>query len=273
MNTEQSQLSARLRRLLSTRQGIVIVAGTAALLGGIVLMAFISNYRSSLTGADGTVKVLVATKLIEKGSPADAVAADRAYEMKSIAKADVKDGAIRDPGSLEGKVTASNIYPDEQIQASHFRSQGGSLGDRLRGRERAISLPFTPYGGLIGDVEEGDHVDVIAGFRLDAQAGRDRPVVRAILQNAVVMKTPEEPKGGTGGNVGRRQPVILRANDDAATDLAFAAEYGVVWLMLRPKAGAKASRPSPRTVENAMFGLPPVPLDRFREVYGTRGAR
>ena len=265
MNTEQSQLSARLRRLLSTRRGIVIVAGVAAVLGGAILMAFISNYRDSLTGADGTVKVLVATKLIEKGSPADAVAADNMYEVQAVDKADLKTGAIQDPGSLEGRVTVANIYPGEQIQASDFRKQGKSLGDKIRGRERAIALPFTAYGGLIGDVQAGDHVDVIAGFRLEPVQGRDRPVVRTILQDALVLKAPKESKDSASGVAAKKESVVLRANDDDAADLAFSAEYGVVWLMLRPKAGAKSSRPSPRAVENIMFGLPPIPTEQFRK--------
>ena len=273
MNTEQTQLSARFRRLLSTRRGIVIVAGAAAVFGGAILMAFLSNYRDSLTGSDGTVKVVVATKLIEKGSPADAVAADNMYELAAVDKADLKKGAIQDPASLKGLVTVDNIYPGEQIVAADFRKQGKSLGDRIRGRERAISLPFTQYGGLIGDVTAGDRVDVIAGFRLEPNQGRDRPVVRTILQNALVLKAPKEGDDSTAGTAAKKQPVVLRATDDAAADLAFSAEYGIVWLTLRPKAGAKSSRPSPRAVDNVLFGLPPIPVERFRQQLGQGGAR
>lgn len=272
MNTEQSQLSARFRRLLSTRRGIVIVAGVAAVFGGAILLAFISNYRDSLTGADGTVKVLVATKLIEKGSPADAVAAENMYEIAAVDKADLKTAAIQDPATLEGLVTVDNIYPGEQIVASDFRKQGKSLGDKIRGRERAISLPFTTHGGLIGDVQAGDHVDVIAGFRLEPLQGRDRPVVRTILQDALVLKAPKEGDESGVASTSKKRPVVLRANDEAAADLAFSAEYGVVWLTLRPKAGAKSSRPSPRAVDNVLFGLPPIPVERFRQELG-RGGR
>ena len=199
--------------MLSTRRGIVMVASLAAVLGGAILLAFLSNYRSSLNGPDGNVQVVVATRLIEKGSPADAIAADRSYQITSIRKADVKDGAITDPDKLKSHVTTRTIYPGEQIRSSDFRKQGNSLGDQIRGRERAISLPFTPYGGLVGDLQTGDHVDVIAGFRVQPQqqqpaAGRDVQVVRTILQDALVLKVPEETDAGAAG-AARKQPVVL----------------------------------------------------------------
>ena len=262
---QQSQLSPRVRKLLSTRRGIITVAAGAAVLGGAILVLFLSAYRDSLTGADGTEKVLVARVLIERGSPSDAIASDNMYEVTSVDKADIEDNALDDPDSLKGKITSATIYPGEQITSSDFREQSDSLGDKIRGRERAISLPFTPYGGLVGDLKEGDHVDVIGLFRLDpAEAGRDRPVSRILIQDALVLKAADEEEDGGASN-DEKQPVVIRGTDQDASELAFTGEFGVLWLALRPKAGAKEiSRPSPTAVENILFGLPPVPVRQFR---------
>lgn len=273
MKTEQqNQLSPRVRRLLSTRRGIITVAAGAAALGGAILVLFLSAYRDSLTGADGTKEVLVASVLIENGSPADAIAADNMYEITAIEKADIDDGALEDPASLKGKITSATIYPGEQITSSDFRAQTDSLGDQIRGQERAISLPFTPYGGLVGDLKPGDHVDVLGLFRLDpADVGRERPVSKILIQDALVLKVPEGDAASTAADSDRRQPIVLRGTDEEATDLAFTAEFGVLWLALRPKAGAKETRrPSPTAVENIVFGLPPIPVREYRREFGRR---
>jgi Flp pilus assembly protein CpaB len=268
MNTEQqSQLSPRLRRLLSTRRGIITVAAGAAVLGGAILVLFLNAYRDSLTGSDGTKKVLVAEVLIERGSPADAIASENMYAVTSVDKADIEDDAVTDPASLKDKITSATIYPGEQLTTGDFRAQTDSLGDQIRGRERAISLPFTEYGGLVGDLKEGDHVDVIGLFRLDpADAARERPVSRILIQDALVLKVPDEDSGIAAT---REKPVVIRGTDQDATDLAFTGEFGVLWLALRPKAGAKQmSRPSPTAVENVVFGLPPIPARAFRRQFG-----
>jgi len=271
MKTQQTpQLSPRVRTLLSTRRGIIAVAAAAAVVGGAILVLFLSAYRDSLTGGDGTENVLVARVLIEDGSPADAIAAENMYEVASIEKADFEDAAIRDPDALKGKVTKATIYPGEQLTTSDFRAQTDSLGDQIRGRERAISLPFTPHGGLVGDLEEGDHVDVIGLFRLTPLGTSDeRPVAHTLMQDALVLKVPDEEEAADEDS---ELPVVLRGTDGDATDLAFTGEFGVLWLALRPKAGAKeVKRPSPRAVENLVFGLPPVPVRQFRRQLAGRG--
>jgi Flp pilus assembly protein CpaB len=258
-----------MQKLVSTRQGIIGVAAGAALLGGLILILFLSAYRDSLTGSDGTKKVLVARVLIEDGSPADAIAEDNMYEIVSVDKADIDDGALRDADSIKGKVSDTTIYPGEQLTSADFREQGGSLGDKIRGRERAISLPFTTYGGLVGDLETGDRVDVLGLFRLDpAEAGRDRPVSRILLQDALVLRAPKESDDTETGST-RKQAVVLRGTDEDATELAFTGEFGVLWLALRPKAGAEQiARPSATAIENVVFGLPPIPIREFRRQLG-----
>jgi Flp pilus assembly protein CpaB len=269
MATQQkSQLSPRVRKLLSTRRGIITVAAGAAVLGGAILIMFLSAYRDSLTGADGTEKVLVANVLIEPGSPADAIAGEQMYEISSVEKADIEGAAVRNPDAIKGMVTTTPIYPGEQLATTDFRAQNGSLGDKIRGRERAISLPFTSYGGLVGDLKPGDHVDIIGLFQLDPDSGGDRPVSKILMQDALVLKVPST-DGGIGS--GSERPVVLRGTDEEATKLAFTAEYGIPWLALRPTAGAEETRhPSPIVVDNLVFGLPPIPVREFRQEFRSR---
>lgn len=269
MATQQSQLSPRVRKLLSTRRGIITVAAGAAVLGGAILIMFLSAYRDSLTGADGTEKVLVANALIQPGSPADAIAEERMYEITSVDKADIEGTAVRNPDEIKGKVTTATVYPGEQLATTDFRAQNGSLGDQIRGRERAISLPFSSYGGLVGDLKAGDHVDVIGLFNVtNVDSTADKAIAKILIQDAYVMKVPST-EAGVGSD--SRQPVVIRGTDEEATHLAYTAENGVLWLALRPTAGAEQmKRPSPTVVENVVFGLPAIPVSQFRRQFRGR---
>jgi pilus assembly protein CpaB len=260
---QQSQLSPRVRKLLSTRRGIITVAAGAAVLGGAILIVFLSAYRDSLTGADGTEKVLVANTLINPGSPADAIAQDQMYEITSVEKTDIDAAAVRDPDAIKGKVTTTPIYPGEQLTTTDFRAQNGSLSDQIRGRERAISIPFTTYRGLVGDLKAGDHVDVVGLFNLAApNTSGGRPIARILMQDALVLKVPPMEDGVATQD---EPSVVLRGSDLDATKLAYTSENGVLWLTLRPAAGAEQARkPSPIWIREALFGLPPISLNEFQ---------
>lgn len=269
MATQQkTQLSPRVRKLLSTRRGILTVAAGAAVLGGAILIMFLSAYRDSLTGSGGTEKVLVANDVIRVGSPSDAIAEEKMYDITSVDKDDLETAAVRAPDAIKGMVTTTTVYPGEQLTMTDFRPQNGSLGDQIRGRERAISLPFTSYGGLAGDLKAGDHVDVIGLFQLDADSSGGRPVSKILMQDALVLKVPSS-DGSIGS--GSDHPVVLKGTDTEATKLAFTAEYGIPWLALRPTAGAEQVRqPSPSILDNLVFGLPPIPVREFRREFRNR---
>lgn len=271
MATQQSQLSPRVRKLLSTRRGIITVAAGAAVLGGAILVMFLSAYRDSLTGTDGTEKVLVANELIPAGSPADAIAGEQWYNVTAVEKGEIEGAAVRDPDAIKGMVTKEPIYPSEQLTTAHFRPQDGSLGDQIRGRERAISLPVTAHGGLVGDLRAGDHVDVIGLFQVintSQRDGREREISRILMQDVRVLKVPSTEEGVAASG---EQRVVLKGTDEEAAKLAFTAEYGILWLALRPTAGAEQmNRPSPIVVDNLVFGLPPIPVGEFRRQFRGR---
>ena len=48
---------------------------------------------------------------------------------------------------------------------------------------------------MIGEIQTGDHVDVLAGFNVDAGTGPSRPMLRSVMQNALVLKAPVEGQG------------------------------------------------------------------------------
>lgn len=271
--TKKPTRRADARKLLSTRGGNAIVALVSALLAAALLLVFLNNYRDSVSGADEAATVLVAKTLIEKGSPGDVVAEYSLFQTTTVTEGELKDGAISDPSTLKGKVATSDVYPGEQLVAGEFAAAAPSVANRLRGFDRAIAIPVDESHGLIGNIKAGDHVDVLAGLGLQqtAAAGDNRRgTLRRIMTNALVLKAPDKPAAGVGGP-NTTKPVVLRAPDDVAAQIAFAADVGKVWIVLRAKAGARNSNFKTIDLQSLALGAGARALREANEYFDRNG--
>ena len=99
-------------------------------------------------------------------------------------------------------------------------------------------MPFDSTHGDSANIQAGDHVDVYAMFNLVAVnaagipigTGAAHTVLRMIMPNVSVQNVNK----GSGGNA----TFYFKVTDSQATKLAFASFYGMLWLSLRPAAGA-----------------------------------
>jgi Flp pilus assembly protein CpaB len=232
--------------LLSTRRGTLLIGGAAALLAAIVIIAYLSHYRSSVNGSNATLSVLVAKNLIQKGAPGNIVATRGQFQAATIHKQELQIGAITDPASLRGLVAAHDIYPGQQLTLSDFVATAPfALQTQLTGTLRAIQVPFDGPHGLTGQLQPGDHVDVYV-FENQAGPGGTQMWLKQLMENALVLKT-----AATGAAPGT---VVLRGTAVQAAMMAFSADSGKLWLALRPPTGAKPSRPGLITVERLLLG-------------------
>jgi hypothetical protein len=55
--------------------------------------------------------------------------------------------------------------------------------------------------------------------------------------------------------------VTLRASAQEATELAFAADNGKLWIVLRPAAGAREVKPSLVSANSVLFGVKPLHVE------------
>jgi Flp pilus assembly protein CpaB len=240
--------------MLSTRRGSLLLAAAAALLAGILLFVFVDS-RDDNGGSGSAQRVLVAKSLIPKGSSGDVVAATQLVVPTAFKGDQVKDGAISDPKSLQGDVATADIYPGQQITTGDFTSSDEGVTAKLIARQRAVAVPVDQAHGLVGDIKTGDRVDVLAGFTTSATNGTNRAVVKTLLQNVLVLNAPES----SGGNIsGDNANITLRVSDRDAANLAFTADNGKVWVVLRPPAGARDSRPSTVTLQTLLAGTRPI---------------
>ncbi len=257
------------QKLISTRAGTIAVASLAALVAGIAVVAYLNKYRRSVSTGGAPVTVLVAKHAISKGTPGAAIATGGLFTVTTIRQSQLRDGAFSDPASLRGQVAAHDIYPGQQLTAGDFVAGGSSLAASLSGSERLITLPIDTAHGMVGQVQAVDHVDVFAGFNViplnpdgtPRGNGQSRALLRLILQDLYVAAVGGRSSSGLGGS-SNGGTVTLRATDAQAEKLAFAADNGKLWIVLRPATGAKPVPPSLVSVETTLLGVPPVAVLR-----------
>jgi Flp pilus assembly protein CpaB len=251
-------------KLTSTRGGTIALASFAALIAGVAILVYLNGYRHSVSAGAAPVTVLVAKHRIQQGTPGTAIAASGLAAKTTLQQGQLRDGAFSDPASLHGRVVANDIYPGQQLTASDFTAGGTSLAASLAKRERIVTVPLDSAHGLIGHVEAGDHVDVFASFNVvplgpngALVGGQSRPVLKLVMQNIPVVSVAKS-SGSLGANA--MTNVALRASAAQAEELAFTADNGKLWLVLRPAAGARPARPGIVTVETMLLGIKPVTI-------------
>lgn len=247
-------------RLFSTRSGTVLVGGLAALLAGVFVLVYLNNYRQSLKTSSAPVTVLVAKKLIQKGTPGNYVGSADLFVPTSIRADHVRPGAISDPAQFRDRVAINDVFPGQQLTITDFSITAvTALNAKLAKDQRAVAVPVDSTHGLTGAIQAGDHVDVFVGFN-QARGSANRAVLKLLMPNALVLATAGQ-KSGIGSGVSGSN-VVLRANFQQAAQLAFAADNGRIWLVLRPSANVTATPPEMVTVESILFGVKPVTVQR-----------
>ncbi len=120
----------------------------AAVLAAILLIAYLVQYRSSVNDSTAPTPVLVAKNLIPKGTSGTVIAEKQLFQAATLAKDDLKVGAISDPAYLNGRVAVADIFPGQQITTADL-SAGltDAIPTQLTGKQRAVAIPSRVRAG------------------------------------------------------------------------------------------------------------------------------
>ena len=238
---------------LSSKQGSVAAAALAAALAGLVIVVFLNQYKDSVNSDSVPTPVLIADKQIAKGASGDTIGENEGFKSTDVPKNRLKAGAITDAAILKGKVATTDILPGQQLTRGDFKPAGSGVITKLDAEHRAVTLPLDKAHGMIGQLRIGDHIDVLAGFLVETGGGRPRPVMRTVAQDVLVLDVPKQATGAAVNGGGRPQEIGLRVTSVSAPKIAFAAEFGKVWLALRPANGKDLDKRSLVTIESLLF--------------------
>lgn len=243
-------------RLLSTRGGTIILGAIAAGFAALLLIVYLNGYRNSVRAGGEPGSVLVARTLIPKGTSGTVIGTKDLFQTAQVRQADLKEGALADPATIRGRVALTDIYPGQQLTAGDFTvATTEALPTQITGAHRAIAVAIDASHGLIGHLQTGDRVDVYVGLN-GQNNGVAQPVLRLLIPNVQVLAVPVAAGGGLGATAGSN--VVLRVKTAEAARVAFAADNGKLWFILRPQSGATATKPDLVTVQRLLLGTPPV---------------
>jgi Flp pilus assembly protein CpaB len=227
-------------RLTTTRGGAIALGVAAAILAAILLTVYITMYRDSVSSNTTPTPVLVAKRLIARGTPGSVIGVKQLYENTTVAKDSVEAGAINDPALLNGRVAAVDIFPGQQLTDADFVVGGAATGVAATlGRSlRAVSIEMDPLRGSLANLQTGDHVDIYQ--QLQSGTGT---IVKLFRANVPVLQAPGGVTEG-GSNI-----VILEVATRDVSDVLYAAQHTQLSFALRPTQGAGPT--VPRTASQA----------------------
>lgn len=225
------------------------LAGLLALLALLLVLSYVRSYKGSVDASSATGIALVATKDIEPGTPASALA--RALRPKEVVRA---PGAVANVNQLEGLVVAEPIYAGEQVTIRRFKPAGqeGVRGE-LRGTGRALVVPGDRNQLLGGILRSGDRVDVLASLKRG-----DESVTRVILTDLLVLVAGEDAEALGLGAKGGGGSIVLQVTDRQAQKLFYAMKNGEWSLQLRPF-GRAAESPAVLDTAESVLGVKTEP--------------
>jgi hypothetical protein len=117
---KEARERARRRRRRIAAAVIVLSAAAILALGGFFKTGYLSHDRNSVKGLTDTGTVLVAKRLILKGTSGSSIAAQNLFTVVTIPKEQIVPRGISDPAVLQGRVAAGDIYQNQQLATSDF---------------------------------------------------------------------------------------------------------------------------------------------------------
>ena len=242
------------------------LAVALALVAGLMVTFYVSNYKKNVQADEETVKVWVAAQDIAEGTTGDKVVGSSLVEAQEVARKNVAPGAISSLDQLEGTVATQAVYAGEQVSALRFQpAEQRGARSQLTGSLRAVQLPGDKNQLLAGVVKEGDHVDVIGNWKYP-ESGQEH-ITRVVLRDILVLQGAES-NVATGPEIASPQgalSVLLALTDAQSQKLFFVAKNGDWSLALRPPEDATDSPEGLETAATLLAdGLTPNQLRQFR---------
>ena len=221
------------RRLLAATAALVL-----ALVGTVVLVAYVRGADTRALAGVQTVEVLVVQQPVPAGTAATELTGLVGVEQVP-AKAAVQ-GRVTDLDELAGQVATVDLQPGEQLLAARFAGPDdlqapGTVAVPAGAQE--VSVLLEPQRAVGGRLAAGDTVGVFISL--------DPPSTHVVLHRVLVTQVQGAPAPAEGSDdvetasAGSPAPaaslmVTLAVTAEQAEGVVFGAEHGSLWLSLEP---------------------------------------
>ncbi|MHA7289871.1 Flp pilus assembly protein CpaB [Arthrobacter sp. MDT3-24] len=233
-----------------------IVALVLAIVGTLLLVAYVQGTEARAQKDLQPIEVLVVQSQIPEGSDLEKIKAS--VKLTSMPSASVPNGALKSLDGIEGKVASVEILPGEALLGARLvdpqsLSAPGSVPVPAGMQEISVQLEAQRVVG--GRIAAGDTVGVIVLF--DKGANREAPdaetaqqvfhkVLVTSVQRSVAKSTTKPSETDPAEQANTELPsgqllVTLARNDVDSTKIAFGAEFGSVWLTKEPDTSVESA--------------------------------
>jgi Flp pilus assembly protein CpaB len=201
----------------------------------VLTLAYVTSYRHSVQHSEATVHVFVATKDL----PAGTSGADVGKSLKSVAvpRHVAIPGAITNPSEVSSLVLSQELYVGDQVSARRFTDvQAEGIRGQIKGTMRAIQVPGDANQLLVGTLQSGDRIDLVANFHADPSTSVNETTI--VLRNLLVLQAPSQSAvPSTGGTT--TASAILAVSDTQVQRLFFVMKNADWTFQLRPAIGSE----------------------------------
>jgi pilus assembly protein CpaB len=222
------------RRLLAALAALLL-----ALVGTVVLVAYVRGADARALEGVQTVEVLVVDRPVPAGTPADQLGDLVRTELLPVKAA--TEGRVEDLAELAGRVADVDLEPGEQLLAGRFvdpeeLTVPGTVAAPAGAVE--VSILLEPQRAVGGRLAAGDTVGVHVSIS-------DPTSTHVVLHRVLVTRVQGAPapapdgEGTDTASSGGAAPtasllVTLGLRPEQAEAVVFGMEHGTVWLSLEP---------------------------------------
>lgn len=145
---------------MDRRKALLAAAAVVAVLGTLLVVAYVHSANSRAASKYDAVRVLQVTKQINQGETvADAENAG-AITTGSVSRNALLSGALTDLSSISSDVALTTLYPGEQIVPEKFGASTASTSVPIPAGMIAISVSLTDPTRVAGFVKPGNAVAI-----------------------------------------------------------------------------------------------------------------
>ena len=221
----------------------IVISVALAIAAAAALIIYTKQVQDSASSGQTAVRVVVATQDIAQGTKVDdAIAAgDLAY--RTVRSSDVVSGAYTSLEAARGQVMTQPLYHGDQLTSSRTGSSRDlTAAGRVTGNNRAFRLPMDPNSGALTDIQDGDHVDVMATYTKDGVAS-----TYLIAPDVLVMQVSAPGSANAVQGIQNEGSLLLQVNELqeialsnalAAADNAPLSSSKTIWVGIVPSHGA-----------------------------------
>jgi len=230
----------------------ILVAIGLALVAMMLTLFYVTNYKRSVQKDASNVQVYVAARDVQAGTSGADLVKQHGFKTETIRRSDVVPGAISSPDQVGSLVLTAPLYQGEQITLRRFSDVAAQgIRAQLKGTMRAVQVTGDPDQLLAGTLQSGDHVDLVANLRV--QANSTASATRIVLRDLTVLTGPTDStlakvSSGPAGN----ESVILAVTDTQVQRLFFVLKNADWTLELRPVVNTADSSERLETLETVL---------------------